>query len=239
MWETMQYKRAILNRNAEIEHVQVQIQHRYREKINNWMCQSTCFAKFCEATKYKHKKNPRMRKCEQNNYFFGKKKNKVPVTVIWNLDHQSMGTAPCVYITNLMLKDRKQNHRHPTSLSLPSHPTYIWQYLPTSNQILDNQIPVIKNYSYDINEDVFETFFKPFQNKLSTLPDITVFSFEPQLIERGKKNLQIFGQVLVLHGEIHSALDALVPGVDDLAGEARKRFLDVYIVHWIVQIVVS
>lgn len=54
-----------------------------------------------------------------------KKKNKVPVTVIWNLDHQSMGTAPCVYITNLMLKDRKQNHRHPTSLSLPSHPTYI------------------------------------------------------------------------------------------------------------------
>jgi len=41
----------------------------------------------------------------------------------------------------------------------------------------------------------------------------------------------------VLHGEIHGALEPLIPRIHDLAGEAGKRLLDVQILHRIVQIV--
>lgn len=57
--------------------------------------------------------------------------------------------------------------------------------------------------------------------------------------EDEEENLQIFGKVLVLHGEINGALKPLGPRIDDLAGETIERLLDVQILHRIVQIVIS
>ena len=43
----------------------------------------------------------------------------------------------------------------------------------------------------------------------------------------------------MLHGEVHSSLEALVPGVHDLPRKAIQGFLDVQIIIGIKKIVVS
>lgn len=52
-------------------------------------------------------------------------------------------------------------------------------------------------------------------------------------------NLKIFREVLVLHGEVHGALETLVTRVHYLSGQTFQSLLDIQIVVGIVQIVVS
>lgn len=52
-------------------------------------------------------------------------------------------------------------------------------------------------------------------------------------------NLKISREVLVLHGEVHSAFETLVTRVHYLSGQTIQSLLDVQIVVGIVQIVVS
>jgi hypothetical protein len=51
-------------------------------------------------------------------------------------------------------------------------------------------------------------------------------------------NLGIGGEVLVLHGEVHGALEALVAGVHHLPRQPRQGLLDVEVVVGVVQVVV-
>ena len=51
-------------------------------------------------------------------------------------------------------------------------------------------------------------------------------------------HLDVVGEVLMLHGEVHGALEALVAGVDHLPREPRQRLLDVQVVVRVVQVVV-
>lgn len=59
------------------------------------------------------------------------------------------------------------------------------------------------------------------------------------LIDRVKENLKVFGEVLVLHGEVHGALETLVTRVHNLPGQPIQSLLDIQIVVGVVQIVVS
>lgn len=52
-------------------------------------------------------------------------------------------------------------------------------------------------------------------------------------------NLQILGQVLVLHGQVQGALQPLIPCIQDLPRQPHQRLLDVEILHWIEQIILS
>jgi hypothetical protein len=45
------------------------------------------------------------------------------------------------------------------------------------------------------------------------------------------------GEILMLHGEVHGALEVLDAGVDHLPGKSRKCLLDVQIEVRVVQIV--
>jgi len=50
--------------------------------------------------------------------------------------------------------------------------------------------------------------------------------------------LDVVGEVLVLHGEVHGPLQALVAGVHHLPRQPRQRLLDVQVVVRVVQVVV-
>jgi len=50
--------------------------------------------------------------------------------------------------------------------------------------------------------------------------------------------LEVVGEVLVLHGEVHGPLQALVARVHHLPRQARQRLLDVQVVVRVVQVVV-
>ena len=49
----------------------------------------------------------------------------------------------------------------------------------------------------------------------------------------------MFGKVLVLHREVHGSLKTLVPSINYLSGQTIQSFLNIQIVVWVVQIVVS
>jgi len=51
-------------------------------------------------------------------------------------------------------------------------------------------------------------------------------------------DLDVVGEVLVLHGEVHGPLQALVAGVHHLPRQPRQRLLDVQVVVRVVQVVV-
>ena len=52
-------------------------------------------------------------------------------------------------------------------------------------------------------------------------------------------HLKMFGKVLVLHREVHGSLKTLVPSINYLSGQPIQSFLNIQIVVWVVQIVVS
>lgn len=51
-------------------------------------------------------------------------------------------------------------------------------------------------------------------------------------------DLDVLGEVLVFHGEVHGALETLDAGVDHLGGEPPERLLDVEVEVGIVQVVI-
>ena len=56
---------------------------------------------------------------------------------------------------------------------------------------------------------------------------------------KSKRHLKMVGEVLVLHGEVHGALETLVTSVHNLPRQTTQSLLYVQIVVGIVQIVVS
>lgn len=63
-----------------------------------------------------------------------------------------------------------------------------------------------------------------------------------RITERGtrvtNRDLDVVGEVLVLHGEVHGPLQALVAGVHHLPRQPRQRLLDVQVMVRVVQVVV-
>jgi hypothetical protein len=53
------------------------------------------------------------------------------------------------------------------------------------------------------------------------------------------ENLKVIGEVLVLHGEVHGALETLVARVHNLPGQAIQSLLNIQILVRVEQIVVS
>jgi hypothetical protein len=51
-------------------------------------------------------------------------------------------------------------------------------------------------------------------------------------------DLKVLGEVLVLHGEVHGALEALDAGVNHLRGQPPERLLDVQLEVRVVQVVI-
>lgn len=54
------------------------------------------------------------------------------------------------------------------------------------------------------------------------------------IVYQSKEYLEIFRKILVLHGEVQGALEALIPCIHDLPREPIQRFLDIHIEHRVI-----
>lgn len=78
--------------------------------------------------------------------------------------------------------------------------------------------------------------------QLSKITSFSQLSITAHITERGRRvtnrDLDVVGEVLVLHGEVHGPLQALVAGVHHLSRQPRQRLLDVQVMVRVVQVVV-
>lgn len=75
----------------------------------------------------------------------------------------------------------------------------------------------------------------------SSLLSDPIISFSQLLsfLQRVNENLKVLCEVIVLHGEVHGALDSLIAGVHYLPGQPIQGLLYIQIVVGVIQIVIS